>query len=181
MSDFFRSTVYDYILQQNPFLWHWYLFIPPENMKKLEDFWCFQGLQREISDMKWVNLLLRRKCSYHKCSLNVSCSYNPLKNPHRRVLSLLKSTSTDNGVILKNSTAVIFWEIPQSNNILYHISTDSAAKVIQFSHDVIWTAIRCPYYVLQHVIYEGSWRVRLDLMSGGRLIWEASRWSSLRN
>ena len=37
---------------------HWSLWIPPENIRKPQVFWCFQGLSKEISGMKWVNLVL---------------------------------------------------------------------------------------------------------------------------
>ena len=32
----------------------WY---PPENIRKPQVFWCFQGVSKEISGMKWVNAL----------------------------------------------------------------------------------------------------------------------------
>ena len=35
---------------------HWCLLIPPQNIRKSEVFWCFQGVSKEIRDMKWVNL-----------------------------------------------------------------------------------------------------------------------------
>ena len=35
---------------------HWSLLIPPQNIRKSEVFWCFQGVSKEIRDMKWVNL-----------------------------------------------------------------------------------------------------------------------------
>ena len=30
-------------------------FVPPENIRKPEVFWCFQWVSKEIIDMKWVN------------------------------------------------------------------------------------------------------------------------------
>ena len=36
----------------NPF--HGSLLIPPENIRKPVVFWCFQGVSKEISGMKWV-------------------------------------------------------------------------------------------------------------------------------
>ena len=32
------------------------LFIPPENIRKLEVFWCFQGVQKETCSIKWTKL-----------------------------------------------------------------------------------------------------------------------------
>ena len=37
---------------------HCSLSIPPENIRKPEIFWCFQGAQKENSDMKWINEVL---------------------------------------------------------------------------------------------------------------------------
>ena len=34
---------------------HWSLSIPPENIRKPEVFWCFHGVQKETSGMKWTN------------------------------------------------------------------------------------------------------------------------------
>ena len=34
---------------------HWSLLIPPENIRKPPVFWFFQGVSKEISDMKWVS------------------------------------------------------------------------------------------------------------------------------
>ena len=37
--------------------------IPPENIRKLEVIWCFQGPQKENIDMKWVKIEWRINCS----------------------------------------------------------------------------------------------------------------------
>ena len=37
-----------------PISCQWTLLIPPENIRKPEVFWCFQGVSKEISGMKWV-------------------------------------------------------------------------------------------------------------------------------
>ena len=34
-----------------------FLYIPPENIRKPEIFWCFQGVQKETPGMKWVKAL----------------------------------------------------------------------------------------------------------------------------
>ena len=39
---------------QYKILWHFLLSIPPENIRKPLDFWCFQGVQKETSNMKWI-------------------------------------------------------------------------------------------------------------------------------
>ena len=39
---------------------HWSLLIPPENIRKPLVFWYFQRVSKEICDMKWVNILLRK-------------------------------------------------------------------------------------------------------------------------
>ena len=38
-----------------PISCQWSLLIPPENIRKREVFWCFQGVSKEICGMKWVN------------------------------------------------------------------------------------------------------------------------------
>ena len=48
---FFRTVTSNYNI--NPFL-ATDLLIPPENIRKPEVFWCFQGVSKEISGMKWV-------------------------------------------------------------------------------------------------------------------------------
>ena len=63
----------------------------------------------------------------------------------------------------KHHSSYILRNTSKQYNILDHISTNSAAKAVHFSHDVKWTAIRSPYYAFQHVIYEGSWRVRFSV------------------
>ena len=40
-----------------PVSYHWSLLIPPENIRKPLVFWCFQGVSKEISGMKWVKAL----------------------------------------------------------------------------------------------------------------------------
>ena len=129
--------------------------------------------------MKWVNLLLRRKCFHHRCSLKLSYSDNPLKKSPPQGPSFIKINICSQ---LSYSKELHSSCIPRntSEQSLDHISTTSVAKATHFSHDVIRTVIRSPYYVLQHVIYEGYWPVQLDLVSSGRLIAGASRWSSFQ-
>ena len=39
----------------SPISCHWTLSIPPGNKKNLKVFWCFQGVSKETSGMRWVN------------------------------------------------------------------------------------------------------------------------------
>ena len=43
--------------RHEPISCHWALSIPPENIRKPKIFWCFQGVSKETSGMKWVTLL----------------------------------------------------------------------------------------------------------------------------
>ena len=43
----------------NPISRHWSLMLPPENIRKPKVSWCFQGVSKETSDMKWVKHFTR--------------------------------------------------------------------------------------------------------------------------
>ena len=48
----------------------WSFSIPPENIRKSDLFWCIQEVQKEFSDMKWVNLTLNSKLRKYICKHN---------------------------------------------------------------------------------------------------------------
>ena len=41
------------------------LLTPPENIRKPEVFWCFQGVSKEISGMKWVKIIKNYSYTRH--------------------------------------------------------------------------------------------------------------------
>ena len=49
---------FDMKMLYQPISCHWSLLIPPENIRKPLVFWCFQGVSKEISGMKWINSTL---------------------------------------------------------------------------------------------------------------------------
>ena len=42
------------------------LFLPPENIRKPEIFWCFHGVLKVISGMKWVNIQSHSHHVFHQ-------------------------------------------------------------------------------------------------------------------
>ena len=57
-SNFFHELITNHISSFWPISFHWSLLITLENIKKPRIFWCFQGVSKEISGMKWVKKLL---------------------------------------------------------------------------------------------------------------------------
>ena len=58
--EFFRNFLVPRI---NPFHATGLFLHPPENIRKPLVFWCFQGVQKETSGLKWVNLITVKNCS----------------------------------------------------------------------------------------------------------------------
>ena len=71
------------------------LLIPPENIRKVEVFWCFNKVSKEISGMKWVKEQVKKSKKLHAI-MTINCfvlfffffkkfclSFNPVSINHK--------------------------------------------------------------------------------------------------
>ena len=93
----------------------WSLSIPPENIRKPLVFWCFQGISKENSGMKWVNSVFQRG------SIILKCTDNILSRPRYRMSWML--------IILQVIWKWCLWSL----NPLYPFLGQSLVTVFIFS------------------------------------------------